>query len=801
MATYNSINDYINREVRGSTSLVPAQGTSVTTFEPSKEFMDLVKATILQARASMNNNDTSGLDELNKNLEEIKELLKSIVSASAEMRAEMQKNLDNIEIPLLESESARKRMELDKTSSTSLVVIEERLNKIIEYYEGYQKREIENKDKDAIESERRATRRNALLDKFFTWASDLLGTIKDFAKQFMPGWQDLLKIGLALWGKNIPRAAQDFFNPISKSVKLIPQITGTLVKSIGKMFNKIGKYIKSFGKSFEGLGKLFRIGGLGAAKVGGKIASKTILKRIPLIGSIISIVDAVTRWREGDKFGATIDCLSAIANLLGPWGMGISIILDLVNVGRDFDWIGKATDFIETKTDMTPEQLERIPFIGAIYGILSSIKNKDKLGVIKHLARLMPGMEPFAQILYKIYDIGESIKGQHKDETDDKPKSETEDKPFLEKTTDEVKNELTNDYEKHPFLTSAANFFRKGSVPYNENREMALKLGVITDEEYIAGGKGKEVIFKTAQGNDDKTYSYYDNGTEVTLTSEGEGGNEKTGDFGPELAKAAKNRMKRWGWADNAGLGHCGKAVGDAVCAIFGSSTGNKLRGHGADWAKTLSSDVGKSYFDYKGQEHNLKNLNNVPAGSILSWPRTKKHKYGHVEIADGKGNFISDFGRQWNNGLNMTEGSFRPHVFTPKDTELAWHVDQGTSPSTTSTDVLASSNTESSDLIASDIESVDVESEEPLTFEDMISNAYNEIAKIGETAKSFASSDMSELYNGIKSKLPSDINNYSKPQSQTTLIAQAPENNSNPQINDAEIMLRSVVNPGITIY
>ena len=183
MATYNSINDYINSEVRGNTSLVPAQGTAVTTFEPSKEFMDLVKATILQARASMNNNSTSGLDELNKNLEEIRELLKSIVSASAEMKAKMQKNLDNIEIPLLESESARKRMELDKAASTSLTVIEERLNKIIEYYDASQKRETENKDKNAIESERKAARRNVLLDKFFTWASDLLGTIKDFAKQ------------------------------------------------------------------------------------------------------------------------------------------------------------------------------------------------------------------------------------------------------------------------------------------------------------------------------------------------------------------------------------------------------------------------------------------------------------------------------------------------------------------------------------------------------------------------------------------------------------------------------------------
>ena len=179
MATYNSINDYINSEVRGNTSLVPSQGTSVTTFEPSKEFMDLVKATILQARASMNNNSTSGLDELNKNLEEIRELLKSIVSASAEMKAKMQKNLDNIEIPLLESESARKRMELDKAASTSLTVIEERLNKIIEFYDASQKRETENKDKNAIESERRNVRRNVLLDKFFTWASDLLGTIKD----------------------------------------------------------------------------------------------------------------------------------------------------------------------------------------------------------------------------------------------------------------------------------------------------------------------------------------------------------------------------------------------------------------------------------------------------------------------------------------------------------------------------------------------------------------------------------------------------------------------------------------------
>ena len=746
MATYNSINDYINSEVRGNTSLVPSQGTSVTTFEPSKEFMDLVKATILQARVSMNNNSTSGLDELNKNLEEIRELLKSIVSASAEMKAKMQKNLDNIEIPLLESESARKRMELDKAQGTSLVAIEERLNKIIEYYEASEKRATENKDKSEIESERKTVRRNVLLDKFFTWASDLLGTIKDFAKQFMPGWQDLLKIGLALWGKNVPRAAQDFFNPISKAIKL----------------------------SLEGLSKLFKIGGT-TAKGGSKVASKSILKRLPLIGSIISIVDAVTRWKEGDKFGAAIDCLSAIANLLGPWGMGISIILDLVNVGRDFDWIGKATEFVETKIDkigMTPEQLERLPFIGAIYGILSSIKNKDKLGVLRHLARLMPGIGPFAEIIYQIYAIGESIKEEHRDETDS--------------------------YEKHPFLTSASNAFKKGSVPYNENREKALKLGVISDSEYIAGGRGEDLVWKTGvKGNDNKIYSYYDNGTEVTL--EGKGGNERTGDFGPELAKAAKNRMKRWGWDDNAGLGHCGKAVGDAVSAIFGNAIGNRLRGHGADWAETLSSTVGKSYFDYKGQEHNLKNLTSLPAGSILSWPRTKKHKFGHVEIADGNGNFISDFGRQWNNGLNMSESNFRPHIFTPKDTQLAWHVDQGTSSPITSTDTLASSSTESPDLISLDDSSI--ESEEPLTFEDMLSNAFNEIARIGETAKSFASSDMSDLYSRISSKLPSDMNNYSNPQSQTTLIAQAPATNSNPQINDAEIMLRSVVNPGMTIY
>ena len=128
-------------------------------------------------------------------------------------------------------------------------------------------------------------------------------------------------------------------NLMSKFLKFVTAPFKTLGKSMGKGI---------FGKLFSALKPLFGI-----------------LKKIPLIGSIISIGFAISRFMSGDNIGGVIDVLSALSGLLYLTGVGapvafaIGLGLDLLNAFLDAKTAG-ATDKNAAKMDILGDMAKSI---------------------------------------------------------------------------------------------------------------------------------------------------------------------------------------------------------------------------------------------------------------------------------------------------------------------------------------------------------------------------------------------------------------------------------------------------------
>jgi len=150
---------------------------------------------------------------------------------------------------------------------------------------------------------------------------------------------------------------------IQGGLKLMEKAATTFLKNIksfmkfpAKIFGAIGKSVKGiFGKAFSGLKGLF---GGGVAKEGavvleksaGKGVLKTIfgkvagflaksIKGVPVLGGIISMGFAISRFKQGDIVGGILDLLSALANSvnLAVPGLGtvLSYAIDALNMFLD----------------------------------------------------------------------------------------------------------------------------------------------------------------------------------------------------------------------------------------------------------------------------------------------------------------------------------------------------------------------------------------------------------------------------------------------------------------------------------
>ena len=141
---------------------------------------------------------------------------------------------------------------------------------------------------------------------------------------------------------------------ISGGIKLL--VDG--VKKLMGLFSNLVDIPSKFSKVIKGKGFIGRI-----AKAFKPLAK--ILKKIPLIGSIISIGFAISRFMKGDTVGGVIDVLSALTGLLNliPGGsiiaIPLSIGLDILNAWLDAKTEG-AKDKNAAKLDILGDMAKSI---------------------------------------------------------------------------------------------------------------------------------------------------------------------------------------------------------------------------------------------------------------------------------------------------------------------------------------------------------------------------------------------------------------------------------------------------------
>ena len=173
------------------------------------------------------------------------------------------------------------------------------------------------------------------------------------------------------------------------SIKEIEEVTVNVLKVAGK---EGGSAIaKKEGGNI--IGKML-------GKIGG-IFSKGFLKRVPIIGTAISLYSAWTRFSQGDVIGCVIDIGSALAGIIDfgvpGLGTGIAIGLDVFNAFLDYKaggtpeggGKGKGGMIMGWAADLGDwawSKLKKIPFIKNLLNAVNHIMDGDIFEGLKSLS-------------------------------------------------------------------------------------------------------------------------------------------------------------------------------------------------------------------------------------------------------------------------------------------------------------------------------------------------------------------------------------------------------------------------------
>lgn len=304
---------------------------------------------------------------------------------------------------------------------------------------------IRNLLEDSAENTKQFTKKLFVsLDGF---KAGLLGAFEDLAKKLEEGglsgllkniagvingigmawmaFDGMFKEGNFKWGQAFKQ-----FENIKKMFKVFSEITkagGKLkgpikaIKDLVKGAKLVGKGIADIPKAFKGLKDIGKIGktiGRGITKGLGKAS----LKKVPLIGTAMSIWMGIERWKKGDYLGAFLEFGSGVAAAFPGLGTLISIGIDLINLGRDtgfFANIGKSAADAGKATlgNLGENLLMSLPAIGPIYGIAKAIgmfKKGDKVGgfkmIGKSIASILPGGAFIVDFLTNMLNLDKDIK-------------------------------------------------------------------------------------------------------------------------------------------------------------------------------------------------------------------------------------------------------------------------------------------------------------------------------------------------------------------------------------------------------
>mgnify|MGYP000397725165 CR=1 FL=1 len=143
-----------------------------------------------------------------------------------------------------------------------------------------------------------------------------------------------------------------FFKRVSGLVKIFKNVTGQ-VKNLKSAFGFGGK--KAAQKGAEKVAT--KTAGKSLAKQGAKLGAKGILKRIPILGSLMGVGFAVDRAIKGDWAGAAMEVGSAglgLLDLVAPGlGTGLSLAADAGIAARDLKRAGTVTPTADAEMNVS----------------------------------------------------------------------------------------------------------------------------------------------------------------------------------------------------------------------------------------------------------------------------------------------------------------------------------------------------------------------------------------------------------------------------------------------------------------
>ena len=172
---------------------------------------------------------------------------------------------------------------------------------------------------------------------------------------------------------------------------------------------------------FKGLKKLLgdsalAVGFKALTKVGSKGLLKgitgSVLKKIPLIGSLISLGFAYSRFKDGDTVGGTIDVLNALTGILyltpaAPLAVPISLALDALNAFLDYkagetkgkERTTKKLDILKDMGGWIYGKLKSVPVIGPLMKAGKSIFDGDWDTGFKYLSEAIAPLQQIGSII------------------------------------------------------------------------------------------------------------------------------------------------------------------------------------------------------------------------------------------------------------------------------------------------------------------------------------------------------------------------------------------------------------------
>lgn len=190
---------------------------------------------------------------------------------------------------------------------------------------------------------------------------------------------------------------KDFAKGMMDRLIAIPlKMFSSFKSSISGLFGKVGG-----GAIKTGLGKLT---GFLPKMMGGLLK---VFKKVPIVGSLISIAFAVSRFKSGDYVGGGLELLSGLAAMIPGVGTGVSIAIDALNAFLDFkaggigegkkgkgsmitDWVGGMVKWVGQKLYKV---ITFLPIVGPALKSVEALTQGKWLEALKQFAYINPAFE------------------------------------------------------------------------------------------------------------------------------------------------------------------------------------------------------------------------------------------------------------------------------------------------------------------------------------------------------------------------------------------------------------------------